>query len=187
MGALTGVFISGWLILMKQTLGMLLLMLVSIAIVELGRYMPRDFPASLLFGLLYNTGINSLVFLLGGFRTFRLPDSHYRIKGFERQGRLYRPVGVDFARRLLKFSGAILFDGKRSTLGQLEGRMRFAEKCHVICFVLNVITVAYLAFRDLWELIPGLLLFNLLLNVYPIVTQRYNRARIQLIQRRFPR
>jgi hypothetical protein len=176
--------LGGAPISMKQALGILFLTIVSIVIVEMGGFINKEIPRTFLFGLSYNLFINGLVYLLGAFKTFRLPVSHYKIKRFEKQGRVYKIFGVDYVRRVLKFSGAVLYDGKRSSLEQLEDRMLFAEKNHTICFVLNLITMAYLAFHELWELIPSLLFFNLLLNIYPIITQRYNRARIQIIQGR---
>src|SRR5690606_21029000 len=122
---------------MKQPIGIALLTIVSIALVEAGVLINEEIPVTFLFGFFYNMFINGLIYLLGAFKTFRLPYSHYRIKAFEKQGNLYKPFGVDFARRLIKFSGAVTFDGKRSSLEQLENSMPFAEKCHTVCFGLN--------------------------------------------------
>lgn len=171
---------------MKQLIGIAFLTIVSIALVEAGVFINEKIPVTFLFGFFYNLLINGLIYLFGAFKTFQLPNNHYKIKAFEKQGNLYKSFGVDFARRIIKFSGAVTFDGKRSSIEQLENSMLFAEKCHTVCFGLNLITMVYLMFRGFWELMPSMLLFNLLLNIYPIIAQRYNRARIQLVQNRFP-
>ena len=166
---------------MKNYLGITFLLIVSIGIVE--GHKINDFPLPSLFGLYYNIFINGLTYLLGIFKVFKLPDRYYRINGFEKQGEIYKYFGVDIIRKLLKFSGTVLFDGKKSSLARLQDKMLFAEKNHAICFSLNFFTMAYLAVSGLWGLIPSVLIFNFLLNFYPIITQRYNRARIQKITR----
>lgn len=167
---------------MKNIIGIILLIIISIAIVE--GYKVNNFPLPVLFGLYYNIFLNGLTFLLGIFKTFKLPNSHYRIKSFEKQGHFYKYFGVDYVRKLLKYSGTVIFDGKKSSIERLEDQMLFAEKNHTICFALNFFTMTYLGFRELWELIPSMLFFNFFINFYPIITQRYNRARIQEIKNR---
>ena len=168
---------------MKNIIGILFLIIISIAIVE--GHKINDFPLSILFfGLYYNIFLNGLTYLLGIFKTFKLPNKHYRIKKFEKQGDIYKFLGVDSVRKLLKYSGTVIFDGKKSSIELLEDQMLFAEKNHTICFVLNLFTMAYLGFSELWGLIPSMLIFNFLVNFYPIITQRYNRARIQEFKNR---
>ena len=167
---------------MKNIIGILFLIFISVAIVE--GHKVNDFPLPILFGLYYNIFLNGLIFLLGIFKTFKLPNSHYNIKSFEKQGDFYKLFGVNHVRKLLKYSGTVIFDGKKSSIDRLEDQMLFAEKNHTICFVLNIFTMIYLGYSELWELIPSMLFFNFLLNFYPIITQRYNRARIQEIKNR---
>ena len=169
-------------VFLKQSLGILFLVLVSIVIVE--GYLFSQFTIPIIFGLFYNIIINGLTFLLGAFKTFKLPDNYYKIQEFEQQGKLYKKFGIDNMRKILKFSGTVNFNGRRSSLEKLEYKMLFAEKNHTICFALNLFTLTYLIYRNLWELIYSLMLFNFFLNMYPIVSQRYNRARIQLIKAR---
>ena len=92
---------------MKQILGIIFLSIVSAAIVETTGLININSPVLLVFGLFYNLFINGLIYLLGAFKTFQLPDGYYAIKRFEKQGKLYTIFGVDYARRLLKLSGAV--------------------------------------------------------------------------------
>ena len=149
-------------------------------------YFPADPPRlGLLFGLPYNMMINGLVFLLAAFKTFRLPKSHYVIRAFERQGDIYRPFGVQAARRLLRVVGFVKFRGGRSSFSDLEDQLVFAEKNHVICFMLNVFLVPYAGIRGRWYVAVSLLIFNALLNAYPIIALRFSRAKLNAIRHRF--
>jgi hypothetical protein len=60
--------------------------------------------------------------------------------------------------------------------------MRDAEASHLILLVLTIGVVAHAAARGWWTAAGWTLLFDVLLNGYPVMLQRYNRA---LLQRRF--
>lgn len=149
-------------------------------------YFPIDPPQlGSLFGLAYNMMINGLVFLLAAFKAFRLPQNYYVIRAFERHGEIYRPFGVHVARKILRVVGFVKFRGGRSSLSDLDDQMVFAEKNHVICFALNVILIGYAGIQGIWYLAFSLLIFNVLLNVYPIISLRFGRAKLQELRRRF--
>jgi hypothetical protein len=116
----------------------------------------------------------------------RLSSSYYHSKKWEVEGKIYKWFGVHGFRKMLVWVGwEKLNKASRpvkknlNALKQLEYGTRQSEFGHLIIFfvVLPVALFvgAYYGFRQsLW-----LHLLNILLNVYPIAVQRYNRPRFQ--------
>ncbi len=61
----------------------------------------------------------------------------------------------------------------------LENEMRKAETGHVLIFVLIFVFVGYALLQGWFDTVAWLLLFNILINGYPIMLQRYNRIKLQ--------
>jgi hypothetical protein len=61
-------------------------------------------------------------------------------------------------------------------LDHLDQRMRDAEASHFILFVAMLGVVAHAVVRGWWGAAGWTLLFDVLLNGYPVMLQRYNRA-----------
>ncbi|HYP09800.1 MAG TPA: hypothetical protein VER03_26485 [Bryobacteraceae bacterium] len=118
-----------------------------------------------------------------------LPESYYRPKGFER-GRLYPSLGLrlfrrwapdgDFINRRLRAidpdyravrSRAALKEHIRSTHSN--------ERAHLVLLLAGLLTAVFaLALNELTRaalLIPG----NIAFNLYPVMHQRYKRARLR--------
>ncbi len=120
----------------------------------------------------------------------RLPEACHSLRRFEQDGRLYERLGVRLVKRLLRRGPLALFNpglhlpAERTpeTLTRLENRMRAAEASHLILFVLSLSIVAHGAVRGWWSAASSTLLFNVLVNGYPVMLQRYNRI---LLRRRF--
>lgn len=114
----------------------------------------------------------------------RLPDSYHELRDVERDGRLYERLGVRVAKRLLRRGPIAVFNrdlhlpGEPSPerLAHLDQRMRDAEASHVILLVATLGIVVHAAARGWWTAALLTLLFDLLLNGYPVMLQRYNRA-----------
>ena len=170
------------MIFVKNSVGLALLLGLSVFGVE-NFILKQNHPA-ILFGFFYNILIGGLLFLLGLLKIFRLPADYYRQRPFEKEGRLYRALRVEGARKFFRVVGFVRFDSHRSSLRFLRDMMIFAETNHAIAFLLNVFTLIYAASRHQWELTFSLLLFNCLMNGYPIVIQRYNRPRLDSILER---
>lgn len=123
--------------------------------------------------------------------TPRLPASYHRLRPFERDGRAYELVGVKLVKRLLRRGPIAAFnpglhlptEPTAARIGQLDQRMRDAEASHMILFVSTIgITVG--AAAGGWSGAVGwILVFDVVLNGYPVMLQRYNRA---LLQQRYP-
>ena len=121
-----------------------------------------------------------------------LPRRFHELRDVERDPRVYERIGVRFVKRLLRrgplavFNPALHLPAERSPerLAELEQAMKDAEASHFILLVATLGVVINAAVRG-WWLAAGLtLLFNLLMNGYPVMLQRYNRV---LLHARFPR
>jgi hypothetical protein len=120
----------------------------------------------------------------------RLPDFYHRLHEFERDGRLYELLGVRLVKRLLHRGPLAVFnpdlhlpaETTPANLAHLDQRMRDAEASHFVLLVLMLGVVGHAAARGWWDAAAWTLLFDVLVNGYPVMLQRYNRA---LLSRRF--
>jgi hypothetical protein len=121
----------------------------------------------------------------------RLPASYHRLREFERDGRRYEAVGVGLAKRLLRrgplarFNPDLHLPVERTPerLAHLDQRMRDAEASHAILLVVTLAVVFHAIARGWWTAAALTLLFDVLMNGYPVMLQRYNRGRLH---RRYP-
>lgn len=121
----------------------------------------------------------------------RLPGWCHELRGFEGDGRVYERLGVRWFKRLLRRGPLALFNpdlhlpAERSPerLAHLESRMRDAEAAHLILFVATLALVVHAAARGWWASAALILAFDVVMNGYPVMLQRYNRI---LLHRRFP-
>lgn len=125
--------------------------------------------------------------------TPRLPDRWHELHGFELDGRLYERLGVRIVKRVLRRGPLAAFnphlhlpdDPTPHRVAQLDQRMRDAEASHAILLIVTLaaaIAVVVSAAASRWTTAAWILLFDVLLNGYPVMLQRYNRA---LLRRRF--
>lgn len=56
--------------------------------------------------------------------------------------------------------------------------MRSAETNHVMMFLVVMLVIAHAIVRGWWDAATWTLLFNILINGYPVMLQRYNRGRL---------
>lgn len=121
----------------------------------------------------------------------RLPGWCHELRGFEGDGRLYERLGVRPFKRLLRRGPLAVFnpdlhlpeDRSPERLAHLESRMRDAEASHLILFVPTLGLAGLAAARGWWTSAGLILAFDVLMNGYPVLLQRYNRI---LLHRRFP-
>lgn len=117
----------------------------------------------------------------------RLPASFHELRDVERDGRLYERLGVRQVKRLLRRGPLAVFnpdlhlpsDRSPERLAHLDQRMRDAEASHFILLVATAGVVLHAAARGWWPAALLTLLFDVLLNGYPVMLQRYNRARLR--------
>ena len=120
----------------------------------------------------------------------RLPDRWHRLRAFERDGRLYERLGVRLAKKVLRRGPLAVFNPHlhlptsptAERIAALDQRMRDAEASHGILLVASLAIAGHAALRGWWGAAALTALFDLLLNGYPVMLQRYNRA---LLHRRY--
>lgn len=117
----------------------------------------------------------------------RLPAAYYELRPGERDGRRYEMLGVLVAKRVLRRGPLRIFNPKlhlpgvrdAESLAKLDAAMRGAETNHVIMFLVVALVIAHAMVRGWWDAAAWTLLFNVLINVYPVMLQRYNRGRLR--------
>jgi hypothetical protein len=143
------------------------------------------------FAFLLNWLAMSWVALAGQAIPFALPASYYDIKDFERTGRVYERLGVPLFKKLVRrgplaiFSPTLRFPKAKTiaALQHLDHEMRKAEAGHVFVFLLMLVFSSYALLNAWFDAAGWMLAFNVLINGYPIMLQRYNRILLQeLIQ-----
>ncbi len=120
----------------------------------------------------------------------RLPESYHRLRDVERDGRIYERLGVRVVKRLLRRGPIAVFnpglhlpsEPSAERIAHLDQRMRDAEAAHFILLVVTCGITLHAAMRGWWTAVLLTLLFNLMMNGYPVMLQRYNRV---LLRRRF--
>lgn len=116
--------------------------------------------------------------------TPHLPAGWHRLRRFERSGRVYELLGVRVVKWLLRRGPLAVFNphlhlpAERTPehLARLEQRMKDAEASHAILLVLTLAVVANALAHGWWAAALWTVVFDLLLNGYPVLLQRYNRA-----------
>lgn len=114
----------------------------------------------------------------------RLPARFHALRGFERDGRVYNMLGVPIFKKLLRRGPLAVFNPdlhlpKEPTperLAHLDQRIRDAEASHFILFALTLGVVVNAIWHGWWLAAVWTLVFDVLLNGYPVMLQRFNRA-----------
>ncbi len=168
---------------MKKILTLISISIIGIAsIYALVRYMKLD---SFMFAWALNFLL--MLFMQAFIETLKSPltSSYYNEQKWERGGKVYQRFGIDIFRKLLVWIGweklikksspvernanalvTLLYQTKKSELGHL-----------VIFFIVLVFNIFVLFKFGFLKSLP-LLVLNVILNLYPIFLQRYNRPRI---------
>jgi Glycosyl-4,4'-diaponeurosporenoate acyltransferase len=121
----------------------------------------------------------------------RLPRRYHELRDFERDPWLYELLGVRLFKRLLRrgplavFNPGLHLPAERSPerLAKLRQTMNDAEASHFVLLVAMLGVVISAAARGWWTAAGLTLLFDVLMNGYPVMLQRYNRV---LLYSRFP-
>ncbi|PWV48887.1 hypothetical protein [Chitinophaga sp. S165] len=168
---------------MRKTAFLILIAIISIAsICALVIYIRMD---GFSFAWALNFLLMLCVFAFTGELKSQLTSPYYDEKGWERRGEIYERLGVNFFRKLLVLTGWEKLSKKSNpiekntkALMHLHHQTKKSELDHVIILLIvlgfNVfVAVKFGVLKSLW-----LLILNILLNLYPIFLQRYNRPRI---------
>jgi hypothetical protein len=139
------------------------------------------------FAFLLNWLAMSWVAIAGQAVHFSLPQGYYHIQPFERTGHMYERLGVRLFKRLVRrgplamFSPTLRFPKDRTivALRHLDDEMRKAETGHVCIFMLMLLFISAALLRGWFDAAGWMLLFNVIINAYPVMLQRYNRIKLQ--------
>ncbi len=169
---------------MRKILILTFIVVITITLTyALAHYMKMDsfaFAWALNFLLMAGT-INFTEALRG-----QLNQGYYNEQPWERGGKIYRSIGVNFYRKLLVWIGweklnkkAAPVEKNTEALKHLHYRTKKSELGHLLILIIVLGFNIFVAFKfgilkSLW-----LLILNILLNLYPIFLQRYNRPRIE--------
>jgi hypothetical protein len=143
-------------------------------------------------------GLISLLFiiapLLAGWQVARLlPERYYRIKPLELSGRLYERLGIRFFKRFVPNGDYINRIIRRTEPGyrvisdkgsiiELESRTRLAETCHLAGLFLPLPSAVYALMLG-WDLFALWMILPFIpFHLYPVLLQRYTRARIAKVR-----
>ena len=115
--------------------------------------------------------------------TVKLPETYFHIRPIEKQ--VYQFLGVKYYQRIIRrvnlFNPELHLKEGRSGLAKLEQTTRNAEQAHALIYVIVSGFTLYALFQQWWLTAFWYFLFNMLLNGYPVLVQRYNRDRINRI------
>ncbi|PVY43110.1 glycosyl-4,4'-diaponeurosporenoate acyltransferase CrtO family protein [Pontibacter virosus] len=115
-----------------------------------------------------------------------LKAKYFDVKVWENDGKVYKWVGVHAFRKLLVWVGWEKLHNAVNpvkkdlqALRQLEYNTRQSEFGHLVIFFIVLAFTVGVTFREGIAQSLWLISLNVLLNVYPILVQRYNRPRLQ--------
>jgi hypothetical protein len=168
---------------MKKYLAASLTLLISIAVCyAIARWKGLN---SFLFAWILNFMLMMTVLAFTQSVSPALRSSFYLPAKWEKSGRIYELLGVNLYRKLLVLVGwekinkaANPVSKRKNALIHLEVNTRRSEFGHWLIFFIVTGFAIYVAFAyGLVDSLP-LIILNLLLNLYPVLVQRYNRPRL---------
>ena len=141
------------------------------------------------FAMLLNWMCMTWMVVAGQFFNFTLPPCYYAINSFERSGHVYERLGIRWFKRLMRREPLsrlnptlrLSQDRTLSALRRLDQEMCKAETSHVYIFIFMLLLIVYALLHQWLDAVIWLLAFNLILNGYPIMLQRYNRGKLQVL------
>ena len=169
---------------MKKTLTLILITIITIgSVYALIIYIRMD-------GFSFAWILNFLLMMLVVFFTDALKSplasSYFNEKGWEQSRKIYEYLGINFFRKLLVWIGwekvirkSSPIEKNTEALTNLYYRTKKSELEHLIILVIVLGFNILVAFKFGVVKSLSLFLLNVLLNLYPIFLQRYNRPRIQ--------
>ena len=168
---------------MRRNLTLLLIPIVAIASVyALVHYVRTD---GFSFAWALNFLLMLCVFAFTEALKSELISPYYNEKEWEQRGKIYEHFGINAFRKLLVWTGWEKLNKKANpvekdtkALTNLYYQTKKAELGHAIILLIVLGFNVFVAFKfgvlkSMW-----LLILNVLLNLYPIFLQRYNRPRI---------
>jgi hypothetical protein len=120
----------------------------------------------------------------------RLPGALRSLRPWEREGTVYRRLGVLRFGRFLRQSplrylnSAVYLNRERSDLFQVRLRAESGEASHFWAAVLLMPYILFAGLQGLWNVVAWFALAQVIVNVYPILHLRHIRGRLDRTLRR---
>ena len=116
-------------------------------------------------------------------------DEYYKLRAWERSGRVYRWLGVPLFRALVR-RGPLSFSNRALPAAwqsgdpdRIERETRAAEGGHGIAFLIVLLLAVVALARAQPERAAWLVAFDVPMNLYPVLLQRDHRHRLQEMMR----
>ena len=139
-----------------------------------------------LFAWILNFVLMMCVFFFTETLKSEFKSDYYREKSWEKKGKIYESLGINLFRKFLVLIGWEKLNKKANpveknlqALIHLEYRTKQSELGHIIIFFIVLAFTIYVAITFGIKESLSLIILNILLNVYPVLLQRYNRPRLQ--------
>ena len=153
------------------------------------------FPFMSMSSLAYSITLNFLLMIwMSIVETLLIPDlksSYFNSHPIEAEGKIYKYLGVHYFRKLLVLIGWEKSRKKETPIRKslilleyYEYRTRASEFGHGIIAIIITLVTLYVAIVYSFKETIWLIIFNIFLNLYPIMAQRYNRPRVQRVIKR---
>lgn len=122
----------------------------------------------------------------------KLNSTYFNSQPFEKQGKWYKKLGVEGYRTILTKIGWEKMRQQQTPIKKdlrafqvYERASRVAEVGHLVIGGIVLIITTYVILMYSIKDALWLILFNLVLNIYPILLQRYTRPRLQRMIKKF--
>ncbi|MEQ8667907.1 MAG: hypothetical protein RIC12_01980 [Pirellulales bacterium] len=123
-----------------------------------------------------------------------IPDSYFAPQRFEREGRIYRWTGIQLLVALFRLTGYERLMRKNipvrydlEALRKYADSTRGADVIHMLSGICTAVFTIAMGLRYPLLSTKGIWLGNVLVNLYPVMLQRYNRPRVERLIRRLER
>lgn len=141
---------------------------------------------SLAFAWALNFLLMFWVFVFTETQTIAPNSSYYSLRQWEQQGKLYEYLGINLFRKILVWIGWEKLNKKSNPVEKNVQALQHnllktkkAEFGHLVIFLVVLAVTAYVILASSIRDAIWLIFFNILLNLYPVLLQRYNRPRIE--------
>jgi len=169
---------------MKKALILTLITIVSIVIIyALVHYIPVQ---GFLFAWTLNFMLMACVLTFTEILKSQLMSPYFNEKAWERRGKIYESAGINIYRKLLVGIGWERLNKKSkpvekntAALINLYYRTKQDELGHLLILIIVFGFNIYVAYQFGVLKSTWLFVLNILLNLYPVLLQRYNRPRIE--------
>lgn len=115
-----------------------------------------------------------------------MTSAYYNEKEWERKGKIYEFIGINYFRKLLVLIGwekvirkSNPIEKNTAALMNLHHQTKKSELGHLIIWYVVLCFTVFVALQFGFLKAIWLLALNILLNLFPVLLQRYNRPRIE--------